>query len=141
MEAGARGAVEAGGHTMGVTLSNLGRRGPNPYIRQEIPTFSLLVRLETLIRLGHAYVVLPGGTGTLLELAAVWEMSNKRILRRAAPLILLGEHWRPVVAAVRSEQPDAPEPFITDSVSAVLEVLSTHLAGTGNDDSAESAAD
>ncbi len=140
MEAGAKGAVEAGGHTMGVTLSRVGPGGPNPHIRQEIPTFSLLVRLETLIRLGHGYVVLPGGTGTLLEFAAVWEMFNKRVLRRAAPLILLGEHWRPIVAAVRSEQPDAPEPYMADSVSAVLEVLSTHLAGTANDESAESAA-
>ncbi len=141
MEAGAKGAVEVGGHTIGVTLSRVGPRGPNPYIKQEIPTFSLLVRLETLTRLAHAYVVLPGGTGTLLELAAVWEMFNKRILRRAAPLILLGEHWRAVVAAVRSEQPDAPEPCIAESVPAVLEVLRTHLAGTANDESDDSAAD
>ena len=110
MEAAARGAVEAGGHTIGVTCSLFDRGGPNRYIHQEIPTFDLLARLNTLVRLGSAYVVLPGGTGTLLELALVWELLNKRPVRRAAPLILLGDHWTPLVDLVRREQPDAQAP-------------------------------
>jgi uncharacterized protein (TIGR00730 family) len=125
MEAAARGACEAGGHTIGVTCAAFGRRGgANAYIRQEIPTFDLLARLNTLVRLGNAYVVLPGGTGTLLELALVWELLNKRILRRAAPLVLLGEHWQPVVELVKREQPDALEPHIAATVAEAMEYLS-----------------
>ena len=97
MEASARGAAEAGGHTIGVTCSILNRRGgPNRHIRQEVPTFDLHTRLNTLVRLAGAYVVLPGGTGTMLELALVWELYNKRMIRRQAPVILLGEHWTPL---------------------------------------------
>jgi len=129
MEAAARGAVEAGGHTIGVTCRAFNRVGPNPYIRQEVPTFDLLSRLNTLIRLGHAYVVLPGGTGTLLELACVCELLNKGLLRRKAPVILLGEYWRPVANVVCVEQPDLAE-FLAfvESPSEAMELLRRHLS-------------
>ena len=120
MEAAACGAVEAGGHTIGVTCSRFGRGGPNRYIQQEIPTFDLLARLNTLVRLGNAYVVLPGGTGTLLELALVWELLNKRLVRRAAPFILLGDHWTPLVELVRREQRDAQEPRLATTPAEVI---------------------
>lgn len=128
MEASAKGATEAGGHTIGVTCQAFGRGGPNPYIRQEVPTFSLLTRLDTLVRLGSAYVVLPGGTGTLLELAYVWEVYNKGLLRRSAPLILLGDQWHGVVDAIRREQPDALEPQLAQDVGAAMQILTQHFA-------------
>jgi hypothetical protein len=124
MEAAAHGAVEAGGHTIGVTCSILGwRGGPNRYIRQEVPTFDLLTRLNTLVRLGNAYIVLPGGTGTLLELALVWEVFNKGLLRRNAPLVLLDDHWQPLVEIVHREQPDALEPKYAANVAEAIAYL------------------
>jgi hypothetical protein len=107
MAAAARGAVEAGGHTIGVTCTRFGRGGPNPHIRQEIPTFDLFDRLKTLIRLGRAYVVLPGGTGTLAELALTWELLNKSLLYGERPLIVLGDCWDPAIDCVLEAQPDA----------------------------------
>ncbi len=135
MEASARGAVEAGGHTIGVTCSALNwRGGPNRYIRQEVPTFDLLTRLNTLVRLGHAYVVLPGGTGTLLELALVWELLNKGLLRRAAPLVLLGDHWARLTELIRREQPDTLEPVLATSVAEVIDhVRRAHGAAHDSD--------
>lgn len=123
MEAAARGAVQAGGHTIGVTCTALGRSGPNPFIRQEVPTFDLLARLNTLIRLGHAYVVLPGGTGTLLELAAVWELRNKSLLRRASPVVLLGGFWSAVERTIRAFQPDALALQVADSPEQAVALI------------------
>lgn len=124
MEAAAKGAVEAGGHTMGVTCAAFKRSGgANRYIKQEIPTFDLLTRLNTLVRLGKAYVVLPGGTGTLLELALVWELLSKGILRRQGPIVLLGNHWAPVLDAVPREDLDAPQPKLATDVPQVIESL------------------
>jgi uncharacterized protein (TIGR00730 family) len=124
MEASAKGAVDVGGHTIGVTCNVLGwRGGPNAYIRQEVPTFDLLARLNTLVRLGNAYVVLPGGTGTLVELALVWELFNKNLLRRTAPIVLLGDHWTPVSALIRRETPDALEPHVAANVSEVVDIV------------------
>ncbi len=124
MAASAHGAKAAGGHTIGVTCSILAwRGGPNPDIRQEIPTFDLTTRLNTLVRLGQAYVCLPGGTGTLLELALVWELVNKGMLQRQAPLILAGDHWAPLLEPIRREQPDALEPTVAHSVPDILRHL------------------
>src|SRR5689334_18917846 len=70
MEASARGAREAGGHTVGVTCV-IWPRSANSYIAEECRTESFLARLLTLIERADAFIVLPGGTGTLAELALV----------------------------------------------------------------------
>ncbi|MHC4174601.1 MAG: LOG family protein, partial [Planctomycetota bacterium] len=77
MLAAANGAAEAGGTIIGVTCSAFKNNKANEYITREIMTGSLDERLDMLIKLGQGYVVLPGGTGTLLELAKVWELKNK----------------------------------------------------------------
>ncbi|MGD8450990.1 MAG: LOG family protein [Phycisphaerae bacterium] len=128
MEATARGAAEAGGHTIGVTCSIFGRGSANRFIKQEIPTFYLLTRLDTLVRLGQAYVVLPGGTGTLLELALVWELLNKRLLRRNAPIILMGNTWQPVVEVIRREQPETMDLQVAANAELAAEALRAHFA-------------
>lgn len=103
MAAGARGALSAGGWTVGVTCRALGRRRCNRYIRQEIRTADLFERLRTLLELGQAYVVLPGASGTLLELAAAIELHNKRLLQPTRPIIVLGDYWEPALSRALSE--------------------------------------
>lgn len=100
MEATARGAREAGGHTIGVTCPAFGRGGPNRWIAEQIETDNLFDRVRKLIELGDAYVVLPGGTGTLVELALVWELRCKGLIAARRPVLLLGDFWRPVAAHV-----------------------------------------
>ncbi len=136
MEAAAKGAVDHGGHSIGVTCELFGRRGPNAFIRQEVPTFDLFTRLNTLIRLADAFVVLPGGTGTLLELAAVWELSNKRLLRRRRPLVLLGDAWNPVVQSVQTTQSEAPAPLTAATPAEAAALLATHLSSDRTEDQA-----
>jgi hypothetical protein len=79
MEAASKGAVEGGGQAIGVTVNLWGGR-TNKYITKEIKCSTLLDRIHKLIELGDGFVVLQGGTGTLLELAAVWEYSNKGLM-------------------------------------------------------------
>jgi len=106
MLAAAKGAAEAGGGVIGVTCSVFGREA-NKYVSREIVTGSLDERLDTLIKLGRGYVVLPGGTGTLLELAMVWELKNKGFLETGKPVILLGEFWKPLVKVIESDDPES----------------------------------
>ena len=106
MEASARGAKEAGSTTIGVTCA-IWRSEPNAYIDRVIRTGALPERLATLIDLGTAgYVVLPGATGTLLELAAVWEQQLKGILPRR-PIACVGGFWRPLVEMMASARADS----------------------------------
>ena len=105
MHGAAKGAAEAGGTVIGVTCSAFKNSTANEYVTREMVTCSLEERLGTLVRLGQGYVMLPGGTGTLLELAMVWELKNKGFLDRAKPIVLAGEFWRPLVDLVAQDDP------------------------------------
>jgi uncharacterized protein (TIGR00730 family) len=99
MEAVSRGAKEAGGRTLAVTARSFSSRA-NPWIDEEIRVDTWQERLFELIARGHGYVACPGGTGTLVELAVVWEMLNKGVMRKK-PMIVLGRFWQPVIECVR----------------------------------------
>jgi uncharacterized protein (TIGR00730 family) len=109
MTAAAKGAAEAGGEVIGVTCSAFKKSRPNEYITREIVTHSLQERLNKLIELGDGYLVLPGGTGTLLELAHVWELQNKGFLNTQRPIIILGGFWRPLLEIIATDEPKALE--------------------------------
>ena len=79
----------------------------NEYVTQQVDTASLDERLDKLIALGDGYIVLAGGTGTLLELAKVWELKNKGFFKTLKPIILVGGFWQPLIELVETDDPDA----------------------------------
>ena len=99
MEATARGAREAGGHTIGVTTDQFSSQ-PNQWMEEEIRMKDWQARLFKLVELGAGYVALPGGTGTLVELSVVWEWNNKQFFEKPRPVVLLGDYWHSVIDAV-----------------------------------------
>jgi uncharacterized protein (TIGR00730 family) len=99
MEAVSRGAKEAGGSTMAITARFFKARA-NKWVDEEICVKTWQERLFELVKRGHGYVVCPGGTGTLVELAVVWEMMNKGAMARR-PLVVLGDFWGSVIERVR----------------------------------------
>lgn len=104
MEASARGAREAGGSAVGV-LCSLWRSRPNAYLDSTVTTDDLYARVRKLIEMGTAgYVVLPGATGTLVEIALVWELLCKRLLPRR-PLVCVGRFWQPVIESAAAMRP------------------------------------
>jgi len=107
MEACAKGAVRAASQVIGVTCSAFKRGKANQYVTREINTDSLNERLKTLLELGDGYIVLQGGTGTLLELAAVWEHKNKGFTQSQKPIILLGEFWKPLIDTIEIDDPQS----------------------------------
>jgi hypothetical protein len=124
MLAAAKGAAEAGGETVGVTCTAFGRGKANEYITREIVTHSLDERLDTLIKLGGAYIVLPGGTGTLLELAKVWELKNKGFLEANKPIILVGGYWKPLIDLIAADDPDSSRHIkLTDKPKQIVELV------------------
>jgi len=98
MEAVSRGAREAGARVIGMTTPFY-RLPPNVYLSEEIEIPRWQDRLFALVEKGDGYVVLKGGTGTLLELAALWECLNKRAVS-PRPCVALS-FWAPVIETVR----------------------------------------
>jgi uncharacterized protein (TIGR00725 family) len=101
MEASARGAKEAGGSTIGVTVDAFSRVA-NRWVDKEIREQTLVKRIETLVDMASGYVVVKGGTGTLLELAYVWEFINKGFIPEK-PIVVVGAFWRGVVESLKDE--------------------------------------
>jgi uncharacterized protein (TIGR00725 family) len=99
MEAASRGAKEGGGHVLAITAKSFLARA-NRWVDEEIRVATWQQRLFELIRRGDAYVACKGGTGTLAELAIVWEMLNKGVIRRPKPFVALGSFWSPVLDCV-----------------------------------------
>src|SRR3984893_1674737 len=105
MEAVSRGAKEAGGHVIGVTVDVIAKnfeRVPNAFVDQEVRTAALLERIDKLVELGAAYVVLPGGAGTLAELGVVWNLALLGVLPDK-PLIVVGQGWERVLRTMVEE--------------------------------------
>ncbi len=101
MEASSRGAKEAGGKTIGVVSKFFGREA-NRWIDKKVEVSSLVDRLMELVSLADGYVILKGGTGTLLELASVWEFMNKSVIE-AKPIVILGPSWNGVIETLNEE--------------------------------------
>ena len=98
MEAVSRGAAAAGGHVIGVTCDDIGRfhgRAANAWVMEERRCPTLLERLKGLIEGSDAAIALPGGPGTLAEIALTWNLMIVGSLPRR-PLILVGEGWKRV---------------------------------------------
>ena len=130
MEASARGAKEVGGQTIGVTCDALGRSGPNAWIDREIPSPDLTVRLQNLIDLGDAYIALPGATGTLLELAMVWELIAKNF-PSPRPIIAITNYWQGLIdILVGSGETDGSAVTIVPTPAEAVNLLQSRLSAT-----------
>lgn len=96
MEAVSRGAAEAGGHVIGVTCAEIERWrpvGPNRWVKEEWRCETLLERLQRMILGSQASIALPGGPGTLTEIALTWNLMIIAVIP-PRPLILIGTEWR-----------------------------------------------
>ena len=109
---------------IGVTCSAFKSSKANEYVTREIVTHSLDERLDKLVELGRAYIVLPGGTGTLLELAKVWKLKNKSFLNADRPIILLGGFWKPLVDLVATDDAESRRYVeLVDDPKGIVEII------------------
>lgn len=100
MEAACRGAFESRGRSVGVVLA--GRGEPNPWVTETVRVEGLARRLTRLRDACDAWIFLPHGLGTMLELVWIAESIVKSDAP-ARPLVLVGEFWRPVAETAVAE--------------------------------------
>lgn len=105
MEAVSRGAHEAGGHVIGVTCAEIERWrhvAANEWVKEERRFETLSQRLDGLITGCDAAMALPGGPGTLTEIALMWNLMIVDALPRR-PLVLIGHGWQAMLDQAYSE--------------------------------------
>ncbi len=93
MEAANKGAAEAGGKSVGMNIRLPFEQKPNPYANLQIEYKYFFIRKVMFVKYALAYVILPGGYGTMDELfEALTLIQTKRV--KSFPLILMGsEYW------------------------------------------------
>jgi uncharacterized protein (TIGR00730 family) len=106
MEAANRGAVEAGGLSIGLNIELPHEEKPNPYANRSLEFHYFFARKLMFVRYARAFVIFPGGFGTLDEMfESLTLIQTERI--EDFPTILVGsDHWRPLLDWIDSALED-----------------------------------
>ena len=99
MEAVSKGANEAGGHVVGVTCDDIEAwrsTRANAWVQEERHFATMQERLNELVLACDAAIALPGGPGTLTEIALTWNLMIVDSMPHK-PLILVGMGWKAVM--------------------------------------------
>jgi uncharacterized protein (TIGR00730 family) len=131
MEAASRGARQAGGEVIGVTMDLFSPRlEPNEWLTKERRVKDFYPRLKRLTG-ADGFVVLPGGIGTLTEATLTWSLLETGQLS-PRPFVFVGDGWQRLFDAFRAEtymrEGDFALATVVDSVDGALRVLEESLA-------------
>ncbi len=132
MEAANRGAREAGGRSVGCNIRLPVEQQPNPYLDRFVTFRHFFVRKVMLVKYSYAFVVLPGGFGTLDEIFETATLVQTGKISNF-PLVLMGvEYWRDLrellegmVRAGTIEARDLERIVFTDSPEHAMDVIET----------------
>lgn len=131
MEAANRGAREAGGASIGCNIILPTEQAPNPYVDRTTTFRYFFVRKVMLVKYSQAFVILPGGFGTMDEaFEAATLIQTRKIFD--FPLVFMGiDYWQPLFDFLRGEmteestidQKDFDRLLLTDSLDVLHEAL------------------
>ncbi len=131
MEAANRGAFEVGGRSIGCNIMLPHEQKENPYVQQSIEFKYFFVRKTLLLKYSYAFVIMPGGWGTMDEMFEALTLIQTGKIREF-PVILFGrEYWKNLIALTNdmitnktvSETDIKENVLVTDSVEEAVEHL------------------
>ncbi|QFZ92369.2 LOG family protein [Synechococcus elongatus] len=136
MEAANAGSVSADPEnrtrSVGLRIALPHEQGTNPYVEELHEHSNFFSRLHHFVLEADAFVVMPGGIGTLLELVTIWQLLQVAKLP-PTPLILVGSMWRDFLiwahTAMAKGQPalaseaDLEIPIAVEHIAEVLPLL------------------
>ena len=131
MEAANRGAKDVGGRSVGCNIVLPFEQKPNPYLDKWVTFPHFFVRKVMLVKYSYAFIVLPGGFGTMDEIyeAATLIQTGKI---QDFPLVLMGlDYWRPLVDFMREgmvgagtiDAADVDRLVLTDSPEEAIDTV------------------
>jgi len=136
MQAANAGVEHAGDiHSMGIRVDLPFEQEVNPFVDLAFEHRTFFTRLHHFVLASDAFIVAPGGIGTVLEMMMIWQLLQVRHLERV-PLILVGKMWPGLVDWVRDsmlsfETPlinvqDVDIPVCVESVEQAIEIIRKH---------------
>jgi hypothetical protein len=139
MEAANRGAKEAGGRSVGCTIELPREQRHNPYLDQVVGFYYFFVRKVMLVKYSYAFVILPGGFGTLDEMTEALTLIQTGKLYDF-PVVLMGtDYWGPFVDWLRSamvregtiDERDLDFFRVTDDLDEAARIIRAAAQGIG----------
>jgi hypothetical protein len=133
MEAANKGAYEAGGYSVGCNIILPFEQDPNPYLHRWIDIPYFFVRKFLLLKYSYAFIVMPGGIGTLDELFESLTLIQTKMIQNF-PVVIFGSKYHKelcqhIEVMVKNES-ISPEDmkllFVTDSVDDLVKHIQTH---------------
>jgi uncharacterized protein (TIGR00730 family) len=133
MEAGNRGAFEAGGTSIGINIELPFEQSLNPYVHKSVTMRYFFTRKTVLVKYSYAFIVMPGGAGTLDEMFETMTLIQTGKLRNF-PIVLMGkDYWAPLMDFVYKMadegmiSPQDPELiYFTDDIDHAIAHLQRH---------------
>ncbi|MFS8086565.1 MAG: TIGR00730 family Rossman fold protein, partial [Acidobacteriota bacterium] len=131
MEAANRGAFEAGGMSVGCNIELPHEQGSNPYLTLSVKFKYFFVRKMMFVKYSNAFIIFPGGFGTLDELFEALTLIQTRKIRNF-PVVLYGsEYWQgmidwikgPVLNESKISEEDLRRLHLTDSPAEIVEIV------------------
>lgn len=131
MEAANRGAKDVGAMSIGCNIELPQEQQPNPYLDRMVEFRYFFVRKLMLVKYSYAFVVLPGGLGTLDELFEITTLIQTGKVNDF-PVVLMGvEYWMPLLDYLRGtlvragtiDASDVGRLVVTDSPETAREII------------------
>ncbi len=142
MEAASRGAHDAGGRAVGLTIRLPHEQKTNQYITDEIPFYFFFARQVSMSYMTEVVIFCPGGFGTLDEFFEMLTLQQTGKIGRI-PIILLGsDFWNPLQKFIKEVLVDtygaiSPDDMnlytITDDEDQILKIISQSRLRDGRD--------
>ena len=128
MQAANEGASLAGAPgSMGIRVDLPFEQDVNPFVEQAFEHETFFTRLHHFVIASDAFVVVPGGIGTVLETLMIWQLLQVRHVNDV-PLILVGKMWRGLIEWTRTSMLDPRLPLINEQ-----DLLIPHCVDTADD--------
>ncbi len=132
MEAANRGAYEAGGNSLGLTIELPHEQSTNPYVTDFVDFFYFFSRKVCMTYSAEAFIYGAGGFGTFDELFEILTLIQTKKIPRV-PVILTGsKYWKPIEAVIKKQLLDAYRTIgeedlklytITDDVDEIISII------------------
>ena len=134
MEAANRGAFENGGPSVGCNIQLPFEQKPNPYVQTSITFEHFFVRKVMLVKYSYAFIIMPGGFGTMDEFFETITMIQTKTITQF-PIVLFGkDYYKDLIEAIEVmakqgtiSTEDMKLVLLTDDIDEAMQHIQTYI--------------